>query len=315
MLFSILIANYNNSDFIGTALESVLAQTYTHWEVIIVDDGSTDSFREKIKPYLSEMRIKVYYNIKNYGCGFTKRRCAENATGELMAFLDPDDALHPDAMAILATAHMHHPECSLIHSTHYICADDLRVLRVADYPRALSYQIPYLLLNDGRIHHFAVFKKECYVKTEGIEAANKKAVDQDLYYKLEETGAILFIDQPLYYYRIHSGSISNNGMEAETTIWHFSIVAKACKRRMKAIDQNSKEGSLKRKYRVHYYKTKIFLHFRKKEWFFFIGNLIQYPFIGGWPNLVQYFRKLPREGMSLIRKSFVDTYSIKGKAG
>lgn len=304
MLFSILIANYNNSKYLDNALASLQAQTCQDWEVILVDDASTDEFEQVIGRWRDEGRIKVFRNQHNGGCGYTKRRSAEMATGSLLAFLDPDDALAPEALATMAWAHACHPECSLIHSTHYICDPQLRVQRVAEYPRALPPGTPYLLLGDGSIHHFACFKKACYDRTGGISPLNKKAVDQDLYYKLEETGGVLFIDQPLYYYRIHDGSISNAGKEREATLWHYSIIMEACQRRMKKKDA-------RKVYRTRYYKARVFRSFRERRYIDFLYSLIVFPFAGGWDNLVSYSRKLPKEGFALLKRSLADDYEIK----
>ena len=131
MLFSILIANYNNGRYLDTALTSLQAQTCQDWEVILVDDASTDDFEQVIARWEGDKRIKVFRNVRNEGCGYTKRRCAELASGSLLAFLDPDDALEPGALMVMGEAHALHPECSLIHSTHYICDPELRVKRVA----------------------------------------------------------------------------------------------------------------------------------------------------------------------------------------
>jgi glycosyltransferase involved in cell wall biosynthesis len=304
MLFSILIANYNNSRFLDTALASLQVQTCTDWEVILVDDASTDDFEKIIAGWRWDRRIRIFKNARNEGCGYTKRRCAELASGSLLAFLDPDDALTPGALAVMAEAHRQHPSCSLIHSTHYICDPELNVRRVADYPRALPPDTPYLLLSDGRVHHFATFRKASYRLTEGLSPLHRKAVDQDLYYKLEEVGKILFIDQPLYFYRIHAGSISNAGKERETSCAHYSIIMAACLRRMK-----NKE--VKKIYRTRYYKVRIFRSFRERRYLDALYSLMIFPFAGGWSNLAGYLRKLPKEGFALVRRSLVEDYEIK----
>lgn len=304
MLFSILIANYNNSRYLETALASLQAQTCQDWEVILVDDASTDEFSAVIARWGYDERIKVFRNQRNEGCGFTKRRCAALASGSLLAFLDPDDALIPEALAIMEEAHANNPACSLIHSTHYICDPLLRVNRIAGYPRALPANTPYLLLGDGSIHHFAVFKKACYLRTEGLSPLNKKAVDQDLYYKLEETGGILYLDKPLYYYRIHAGSISNAGKERDATLWHYAVIMEACLRRMK-------ERPQRKAYRTRYYKIRVFRSFREGRYMDFLYSLIVFPFAGGWENMVSYVRKLPKEGIALVKRSLADDYEIK----
>jgi glycosyltransferase involved in cell wall biosynthesis len=311
-LFSILIANYNNSAFLHTCINSVIEQTYPNWEIILVDDYSTDDFYQAVSPYLSDSRIKIFRNASNHGCGYTKRKCASHARGRIAAFLDPDDKLEPHALETMAKAHAAHKEYSLIYSTHFICNELLEKKRIADYPKHLPENIPYLLMGDGSIHHFATFKTECYKKTEGIAAANKRAVDQDLYYKLEEQGKVLFIDEPLYHYRIHPSSISNSGKEEEAMLAHFSVIEEACLRRIGSHSENDRESrKLRRLYRTRYYKIRIFHCFRKQRWGGFIKNLFIFPFIGGWQNMVSYIRKLPVEGYSLLKKSFKGKYEIK----
>jgi len=306
MLFSVLIANYNNSRYLKNALESILNQSYTDWEVILVDDYSNDDFEKVIKNYKDESRIRVFSNEKNRGCGYTKRRCAELASGKLSAFLDPDDHLHPEAIKTMVGAHIDNPECSLIHSTHYLCDESLTVKRIAEYPRPLPHNTPYLLVSDGRVHHFASYKTSAYANTTGISADNKKAVDQDLYYKLEEEGEILFIDEPLYYYRIHSGGISTTGKEAEATLYHYSIIEEACLRRIAKLKLENSPNSKYwiQLYRTKYYKTKVLHSFKRKAYFDFALNLGVFPFVGGMGNVVSYLKKLPTEGLSLVRRSF-----------
>ena len=65
--FSVLIANYNNAKYIKKAIESVLKQTYKNWEIVIVDDASTDNSLEVIRPYLKDKRIKLVKHKENQG--------------------------------------------------------------------------------------------------------------------------------------------------------------------------------------------------------------------------------------------------------
>lgn len=312
MLFSILIANYNNSRYLDCALQSVYKQTYSNWEVILIDDGSKDEFEQVISGYRDDQRIKILRNEVNMGCAYTKVRCVANATGDVLAFLDPDDALHIDALRIMSEAHQNHSECSIIHSTHFVCDQNLVVGQISQKPRELPEKTPYLLLSDGSIHAFATFKKSSYNKTEGMAPLrrNDKAVDQDLYYILEEVGKVCFINIPLYYYRIHKGSISNCGQEGAAMKEHFTIIEEACLRRISKLklSESSDASYLIRRYRTRYYKVRIFNSFRRRLWVRFIISLIIFLFIGGMENIISYCKKLPSEGYTLIRRSFVENY-------
>jgi hypothetical protein len=147
----------------------------------------------------------------------------------------------------------------------------------------------------------------------GICRDNQKAVDQDLYYLLEEVGEIFFVDTPLYYYRIHKGGISTMGKEAETTLWHYAIIEKACLRRIKKLKLTNEATSidLLKLYTTRLCKIRIFNNFRKKAWLKFISNLLLFPLVGGAQNLINYAKKLPKEGATLIKKSFVVDHKIK----
>lgn len=314
MLFSILMANYNNSRFLAASVQSVMEQTYPHWELIIVDDGSTDGFSEIVKPYIGHPKIHIYRNGINNGCSFTKRKLLDKAEGELAAFLDPDDTLHPDALQTMAEAHHQHPDHSIIHSTHYVCDAQLNVIRIAEYPKALPDNTPYLLIGDGSIHAFASFKKACYDKTPGLSPfrVNDRAIDQELYYLVEEHGKVLFIPRPLYYYRIHNGSISNAGKEVKALVAHYTIIEEQCMKRIRTLQRESPPDAAYwiRRYRTRYYKIRIINGIRRKSWLTVVAGALAFPFVGGMGNILSYVRKLPKEGMSLIRRSFVGTYKI-----
>ena len=74
-LFSLLIANYNNGKYFEMCYKSIVNQVFERWEVIIVDDASTDDSVKIIKNIISnDKRFKFYENDRNYGCGYTKRR-------------------------------------------------------------------------------------------------------------------------------------------------------------------------------------------------------------------------------------------------
>ena len=187
-LFSILIANFNNGKFIEEAINSVLVQSYTNWEIIIVDDHSNDNSIKILEKYKNNDSIKIFTNDKNKGCGYTKNKCVELASGEIAGFLDPDDKLTKKALEVMIEMHNMNDVSSLIYSSQYICNETMDVQEVSTYPSQITNDTTYLEQPCGRVSHFATFKLRLYNKTEGINKQFKRAVDQDLYYKLEEVG-------------------------------------------------------------------------------------------------------------------------------
>ena len=200
-LFSVLIANYNNGRYLQEAIDSVLAQTYTKWEIVLVDDKSTDNSYEIYEKFKDDSRFHIYYNEKNKGCGYTKRRCIDLANGELCGFLDPDDKLSSDALEIMARVNEKQPHCSLAYSTLYLWNDEQDTIKVLENVGAMGNGEDFLISSKKMVSHFAVFKKTFYDKTIGIDETLSSAVDFDLYVKLEEVGSLCFINLPLYYYR------------------------------------------------------------------------------------------------------------------
>lgn len=232
-LFSVLIANHNDGKYLKDAIDSVLKQIYSRWEIIIVDDKSTDNSDEVYNQYADDSRFHIYHNNENKGCGYTKRRLAELANGDICGFLDADDALTPDALQTMIDTHIIHPECSLIYSQYYKTDANMSIKEVSGHQHQIPPGKTFLDMPfSGVISHFATFKTDIYRQTEGISNLMLAAVDIDLYLKLEEVGQTLFIPQPLYYYRTDTGNnISLGKNVGKAMIWDMVARISACQRR------------------------------------------------------------------------------------
>lgn len=102
-LVSIIIPFYNSERFLADSIESVLAQTYTHWELLLVDDGSTDTSPEIARKYAARhsesIRCLEHAGHRNHGLAFTRNFGVKNSRGEYLAFLDSDDLWLPHKLA------------------------------------------------------------------------------------------------------------------------------------------------------------------------------------------------------------------------
>lgn len=196
-----------------------------------MDDCSTDNSVEIYKKYESEPRIHIYHNDRNHGCGYTKRRCAELANGDICGFLVPDDTLEPEALEIMVKVHEEDQSLSLAYSRYNEVDKHHQYIRKSkqqkEMPKGSSF-----LEGDGGISHFVSFKTSAYRKTPGINADFLRAVDHDMYFKLEEVGGVQFVDKVLYNYRTNTGSnISLDSNKEKAYLWHLISAIDACRRR------------------------------------------------------------------------------------
>lgn len=96
-LVSIVMPNYNSEKYLKATIESVLAQTYTNWELLFVDDCSTDNSLEIVRSY-SDSRIKILQNEQNSGAAVSRNYALREAKGKWIAFLDSDDLWKPEKL-------------------------------------------------------------------------------------------------------------------------------------------------------------------------------------------------------------------------
>lgn len=231
IIFSILIANYNNGKYFKECYDSLINQTYGNWEVIIVDDASTDNSVEIIQSLIqNDSRFKLYHNATNKGCGFTKAACIKYAQGDLCAYLDPDDALYPEALGKTAQEFVDRDDLAAVYSQMMLCDESLTPERVYAGTKQI-YNNRHFFNCPIQFAHFFVFKRETYSRTTGINPNLKNAVDQDLYLKILEQGEAKFIKEPLYLYRLHSDGISQDKAKQSAKESFARVIHDTMKRR------------------------------------------------------------------------------------
>lgn len=99
-MITVVIPAYNSAEYIDRAIQSVISQTYKDWEIVIVDDASTDNTWNVLMKYNGDNRIKVVKNEVNKGVGVSRKVGINNASGEYITFLDSDDYLLPNYLEV-----------------------------------------------------------------------------------------------------------------------------------------------------------------------------------------------------------------------
>lgn len=239
-LVSVVMSCYNSEKYVGDAIKTLINQTYKNWELVIVNDFSTDNSLKVINKIIKKFeiinKIKIINHEKNYGCGTSLSDAIANSTGELIAVLDSDDALSSkDSIRIMVNEHIKHPEASLVYSNYWECNSELKKIK--------QFKTRQILINETylgtkiRISHFKVFKRSFYNKTPGVNRNLRQTVDKDLVLKLEEVGKLIHVDHELYLYRQRrdnlTKSVSHKNKEYKTfvKIMRYKVYNEARKRR------------------------------------------------------------------------------------
>lgn len=113
-LVSVMMPSYNSSEYIAEAIESVITQTYSNWELILVDDGSTDDTPNIVKAYADKDERVKYFRISHTGRGEARRRCIELSSGKYIAVCDSDDISLPERFEKQVSFLESHPEIGVV---------------------------------------------------------------------------------------------------------------------------------------------------------------------------------------------------------
>lgn len=212
MKVSVLIPAYNNQNFIGNALDSVLAQTYSDYEIIVVDDGSTDDTPNILTRYAEahSEKIKVIHQ-QNSGPSVARNRAFEASSGDLLAFLDSDDWWTEDKLEKQVSLFTRYPNSSFIYAGYEEIFENTE-RRVTHLPAKQLQGDIYLKLwlDDHPIWGGTMLvPRSLYQQIGGFDNELKGDENVDLRLKLAQLGPVYFVDQVVTYYRKHDHNITN----------------------------------------------------------------------------------------------------------
>ncbi len=132
--FSIVIPTYNREKLIPATLESIFSQTFTDYEVIVVDNCSTDGTEEMLKPLVQSGKIKYIKHEKNYERARSRNTGMENARGEFLTLLDSDDFMYESCLADAAEFVKNNPDAKCFHNLYELVNDKKEVIYQYDFP-------------------------------------------------------------------------------------------------------------------------------------------------------------------------------------
>jgi glycosyltransferase involved in cell wall biosynthesis len=221
-LVSIIMPSYNTGRFIKETIESVLAQSYPAWELIIVDDCSTDDTDDVVSQYLADKRIRYIKNDTNSGAAVSRNRALREAKGKWIAFLDSDDLWEPDKLqkqiSFMRDNGYH------FSYTNYIEIDE------ESKANGKSVTGPKRISKHGMYNYcwMGCLTVMYDADTVGlIQIADiKKNNDYAMWLKVCKKANCYLLNETLARYRKRSGSISNHGY-MKLIKWHYKLYREA----------------------------------------------------------------------------------------
>lgn len=223
-LVSIIMPSYNTAKYISASINSIINQTYKYWELIIVDDCSTDNTDEIVNKFLKDERIKYLKNEKNSGAAISRNKALKEAKGKWIAFLDSDDLWVPEKLE---------KQINFMEENNYI-------FTYTDYRIKLNGKwLPYIntgpdIVNKRKIYDYCYFStitvmydqtKIGLIQIEDL----KKHNDYAMWLKIIEKSNCYRLPECLSYYIKHENSISS-GNKLKLIKYHYILFRKGMKK-------------------------------------------------------------------------------------
>ncbi|MFY9233687.1 MAG: glycosyltransferase [Fimbriimonadaceae bacterium] len=209
---SILLTCYNHLAYLPACVQGIKGQTYTDYEIIAIDDGSTDGTREWLDKNLSEAR--VIFNATNKGTYATLNVGLREAKGEYVAILNDDDLWAPEKLAKQIALFASHPSLGLVHTDgHFIDGEGNRMEGSPlgfEFPRTETGDVLLSLLYQNKIiASGALVRKACFDELGGFNESYFGSGDWEMWLRIAEKYEIGYVDEPLTFYRVHGENASH----------------------------------------------------------------------------------------------------------
>lgn len=206
-LVTVYVTNYNYGRYVRQALDSVLAQTFDDYELLIIDDGSTDDSRDIIGEYRGHPKVSKVIFQENMGLNRTNNVALEASRGRYIIRLDADDFLDPNALLVLTTILNSKPDLGLVFPDYYYVDSSGQVVgqeRRHDFSQDVS-------LLDQPAHGACTLIRKAALLEVGGYSENYRCQDgYDLWLRFIEKFDVNNVNLPLFYYRRHGENLTQN---------------------------------------------------------------------------------------------------------
>lgn len=250
---SVIIPAYNTEKYIEQAINSVLSQTFTNLEIIVVDDASTDNTREVLRS-IQDSRLRVFHQTINAGAGATRNRALQEARGNWIAVLDSDDWYAPERLETLL-AFAQEQQADMVADDVYIIEDGAAQPRTTlveysgiEIPDVMTVDSVAFVLSDieGRRGLSLGFSKPLFRHPFLIE--NQIAyqpdikVSQDFWLDMDcliRGAKFCFLSEPYYYYRSRDGALTTSTNRVERLSQECDVINRFSRNEQQLLSQSA----------------------------------------------------------------------------
>lgn len=209
---SVLLTCYNHRRYLPEALDSVRSQTFTDYEIIAIDDGSTDGSRAWLAEHAPDATL--IFNEQNLGTYGSLNRALAAAEGEFVAVLNDDDVWAPGKLEAQLALFAQHPKLGLVHTDgHFIDGEGNLIAGSPlgfEFPRTETGDVLLDLIYQNKIIASAVLvRRACFDEVGNFNPAYFGSGDWEMWLRIAERWPVGYVDQPLTMYRVHGANASH----------------------------------------------------------------------------------------------------------
>jgi glycosyltransferase involved in cell wall biosynthesis len=221
---SVVIPTYNYGRYVVDAVESVLAQTYADYEIIVVDDGSTDDTSSRLEPFRDRLR---YLRQENQGLSAARNRGIAAARGELIGLLDSDDRWHPRFLEFMAPCFENDPNLALLGSSSIFSAECRWVETLESELNVSDLSVESFLTTHPIAPSAAMFRRDVLDTVGLFDITLRSVEDRDLWIRIAMVARAAHLKVPLVWVRVHGASMSSAANAAKMEHYDFLVLRRA----------------------------------------------------------------------------------------
>ena len=214
MNVTVIVPIYNADLFLKQSIESILAQTYSDFELLAINDGSTDTSGKTLESF-SDERLKIINNDRNLGLIYTLNRGIKEAKGKYIARMDADDIANPERLALQVSFLEKHSEVALLGGGADLIDENGTSFMPMSPPCLHKEIIEKIFLGSCFIHPSVMFRTNVVRKLGGYRAEALHAEDYDLWLRIIQYHEVANLAEKLIQYRVHPGQVSQRQLRQQ----------------------------------------------------------------------------------------------------